>query len=274
MNRIARLAAFLALSVSSVHAATNAWEPLARGVEYRKLSLGPAPLGGTGELHVVRINPDLAKMKLLTARDHGASNRTASAWCSEFHLSVAINAGMYNTDHSTHTGYLRTRTSLNNPNWVKDYQSILLLEPRAQGIRSALLLDREEVKSEQLNAYDCVVQNLRLMKFSGIGVWSKQERRWSEAALASDANGNLLFLFIRAPYAMHELIEALRATDLRIVRAAHLEGGPEASLSIRTPKTTLHFSGSHETGFNENESNALQWKLPNIIGVAAEQVGN
>lgn len=270
MNRIARLAALLALISFSASAATNTWQPLARGVEYRKLSLGPAPLGGTGELHVVRINPDLAKLKLLTAREHGASNRTAIAWASEFHLSVVINAGMYNTDHSTHTGYLRTRNSTNNPNWVKDYQSILLLEPRAKNTPNALLLDREEVKSEQLNAYDCVAQNLRLMKFNGIGVWSKQERRWSEAALASDAKGNLLFLFIRAPYAMHELIEALRATDIGIVRAAHLEGGPEASLSIQTRTKTLHLSGGHETGFFENEVNLIQWKLPNVLCVAAE----
>lgn len=269
MNLIARLGILLALVIPSVHAATNTWEPLARGVEYQKVSLGPAPLGGTGELHVVRINPELARLKLLTARENGSSNRTARAWASEFHLSVVINAGMYNPNRSTHTGYLRARNSLNNPNWVKDYQSILLLEPRAKGTPNALLLDREDVKSEQLNAYDCVAQNLRLMKFNGVGVWSKQERRWSEAALASDANGNLLFLFVRAPYSMFELIECLRATGLGIVRAAHLEGGPEASLTIQTRTQTLHLAGDHEI-LGTNEDTAEQWILPNVIGVLAD----
>jgi hypothetical protein len=270
MKHLALVSILLATAAGLSPAVTNDWQQIAQGVEYRKLSLGPAPLGGTGELHVVRINPDGAKLQLLTAREHGSTNRTAREWSRDFHLSVVINAGMYNEDHSTHTGYLRARNSQNNPGWVKDYQSILLLEPRTKGAPNALLLDREDVKSEQLNAYDCIVQNLRLMKFNGVGVWSKQERRWSEAALASDAKGNLLFLFVRAPYSMYELIECLRATDLGIVRAAHLEGGPEASLTIHTRTKTLHLAGSHETGFNENEGNDIQWPLPNVIGVLTE----
>jgi hypothetical protein len=50
----------------------------------------------------------------------------------------------------------------------------------------------------------------------------------------------------------------------------HLEGGPEASLSIHVPGLDLDLCGSYETGFLEDESNKEQWPLPNVIGVLRE----
>ena len=47
----------------------------------------------------------------------------------------------------------------------------------------------------------------------------------------------------------------------------HVEGGPEASLSIRAGARKIDLSGSYETGFNENDSNAAQWPVPNVIRV-------
>lgn len=48
----------------------------------------------------------------------------------------------------------------------------------------------------------------------------------------------------------------------------HVEGGPEASLSIHTGGVDLDLCGSYETGFNENDSNTHQWAIPNVLGVA------
>jgi hypothetical protein len=55
-----------------------------------------------------------------------------------------------------------------------------------------------------------------------------------------------------------------------MVAAMHVEGGPEASLSIHAGGVDLDLNGSYETGFNENEGEKSQWPIPNVLGVAAQ----
>jgi len=59
------------------------------------------------------------------------------------------------------------------------------------------------------------------------------------------------------------------ALPLHVVQAMHVEGGPEASLSIHTGELELDLSGSCETGFNANDLNHTQWPIPNVLGVRA-----
>jgi hypothetical protein len=49
----------------------------------------------------------------------------------------------------------------------------------------------------------------------------------------------------------------------------HVEGGPEASLSIRAPAFELHLNGSYATGAAGDDAAATQWPVPNVIGVVA-----
>ena len=53
----------------------------------------------------------------------------------------------------------------------------------------------------------------------------------------------------------------------------YLEGGPEASLSVRAGGVSLDAIGSYETGFNENGDNTRQWELPIVIGAARIDAG-
>jgi hypothetical protein len=71
---------------------------------------------------------------------------------------------------------------------------------------------------------------------------------------------------------MCELSRRLLALPLGLVRAMHVEGGPEASLSVHGMGIDLSLSGSYETGFNENDQNQLQWPIPNVLGVEAGPV--
>ena len=115
-----------------------------------------------------------------------------------------------------------------------------------------------------------MVQNLRLIKQvngQGVNVWRNRPKRWSEAALAADSKGRLLFVFCRSPFRMAVLNKILLGLPLQIVRAMHLEGGPEASLTIRAGGVKLDLAGSFETRFNENDKNRAQWRLPNVLGV-------
>lgn len=247
-----------------------AWRSVARGVDYAAITLQPKPSIGDGVLHVVRVDPSKAGVRPLAISQVGGKTRTAREWREEFKLVVAINAGMYETDFKTHSGFFRLGEHVNSSKWVKKYQSILVLGPRKPGLPAADIRDAEPgATSAAHDDYDTVAQNLRLIRGPGVNVWKENGRRWSEAAIALDRDGKLLLLFCRSPFSMHELNEVVLASQLGIVRAMHVEGGPEASLSLKGNGIDLDLSGSYETGFVEDDHNHEQWPLPNVIGITA-----
>ena len=256
---------------------TLRWRRLQPGVAYATVDVACA--GKPAEpvkvrdraLHVVRLEPARVRLRaLMTSQLEGQQNLTAAQWAKTRRLALVINLGMYQNDHKTHVGHLRAGTHVNSKRWVPSYRSVLAFHPRQGGIPKAVMLDREDDgASEQLARYGVVAQNLRLIRGGAKprGVWSSRPRRWSEAALAQDAEGRLLLLFARAPLTMWELNRLLLALPLGIVRAMHLEGGPEASLSIHAGGVDLDLCGSFETGFVPDDSNTVQWPLPNVLGV-------
>jgi hypothetical protein len=177
---------------------------------------------------------------------------------------------MYQGDHLTNVGYLRNGGHVQNSRWNRTYKSALAFGPRKEGLPAAVLLDLDEPASaSKLEGYHTVIQNLRLMKGSGINVWGKTDRKWSEAAVGIDQEGRILFLFCRSPYTMWHFNERVKALSLDIIRLMHAEGGPEASLSIHSNGIDLDLAGSYETGFWPNDINREQWPVPNVIGVQA-----
>jgi len=233
---------------------TVQWRPLQPGVD---LAVIPP-------LYVVRIDPERAPLTVALASEIGGGPRTAAEWCRKAKLAVAINAGMFQSDQRSNVGYLRHGAHLNNARF-NDYRSVLALQP----MERALWPDLDQTKlPATLSQYDIVVQNLRLIAANRKNVWSPSARRWSEAALALDSKGRLLFLFSRAPYSMRQFNDLVLALPLDVVRAMHLEGGPEASLSIHVPGVDLDLCGSYETGFREDDTNARQLAIPNVLGVA------
>lgn len=235
---------------------------LAPGVEYAELkSDGDA-------VHVVRVDPARAKLRAVMASAGDGKPRTAGAWCEREHLIAAINLGMYQTDHRSNVGYARAGAHLNQPRWNPKYESALAFGPRKPGLPAALLVDLDTPGArERLGDYETVVQNLRLIRAPGKSVWGAQPRRWSEAAVAIDGAGRVLFVFCRAPRAMADFNRMLLALPLGVVAAMHVEGGPEASLSLRGAMK-IDLNGSYESGFVENDGEAAQWEIPNVLGVA------
>ena len=191
-----------------------------------------------------------------------------------FDLAVAVNLGMFQEDHRTHVGFLRYGKRIESRKWRKTYLSMFAVGPKKPGLPQATILDLDVKKSRELRKhYNIVVQNLRLIKQHkghGRSVWRKKRRRWSETALAMDRKGRILFLHTRTPLTMERFGRILLQQPLGILRAMHLEGGPEASLSIRTRSIRRDFNGSFETGFNENDNSSEQWPIPNVIGVVRQ----
>lgn len=249
------------------------WRTLQPGVEYAKLYLVPPVPVGEHRFHIVRIDPSRAPLVASLASRHGRRNRTARSWMKRHGLAVAINAGMFKKDYLSNVGYLRYRGHLNSRKWNRRYLSVLAFDPRGGRGRRATIFDMDRKGAwSRLRKYRSVVQNLRLIKQNpktgrGVSVWSMGRKRWSEAALALDRKGRLLFLFTRTPYTMWEFNWVVLQLPLGVIRAMHLEGGPEASLSIRAGGIDLHLCGSYETGFRNRDDNSRQWRIPNVIGV-------
>jgi len=246
------------------------WRPLIPGVSYAEIRTSPPDADGEGRLHVVRVDPAVAQIRAVMASEQSRAPQAARDWCSEFGLAVAINLGMYQQDHLSNVGYARNGEHINNAGWVSAYKSALGFGPKPGLAPAALIVDLDEDGSqEQLAGYRTVVQNLRLIKSPGRNVWSKQEKRWSEAAIGIDGKGRVLFLFSREPFTMWEFNRMLLSIPLDLKRAMHAEGGPEASLSVHAGGVDLDLSGSYETGFNENNGNLARWAIPNVLGVTA-----
>lgn len=244
------------------------WRVVAPGVEYRTFVLEAKPRAGDGLAHVVRIDPSVATLDVGLASENDGTLRTAGEWCVDRGFSVTINAGMYGTDYVTNVGYLRRGKHLNNAAWSAKYQSVLALGARQKGLAAAQLWDRDVAGDALAAKYDVVVQNLRLVKAPGVSVWKPNGEAWSEAAIGGDDRGRVLFIFVRTPFEMSELNGRLLALPLGLTRAMHVEGGPEASLSIHTDALTLDLAGGPRRPFF-SEQGVKQSRIPNVVGVRA-----
>lgn len=263
-------ALFTALVLAASPAAVE-WRALAPGVEYGTFELLKQPEAGDGRLHVVRIDPARAALDLALASEGDGTLRTAGEWADHGRFVAVINAGMYQTDYRKNVGHLRHGAHVNNAAWKSAYQSVLAFGPKQAGPPPAALLDRDQPGAAAVvEKYASAVQNLRLVKAPGVSVWKSQGRKWSEALVAQDSEGRVLFVFTRTPFEMTDLNARLLRLPLGVVRAMHVEGGPEASLSVRAPGLKLDLSGSYETGFFTSDGNDHQWRIPNVLGVRAK----
>jgi len=98
-------------------------------------------------------------------------------------------------------------------------------------------------------------------------VWTQNDKKWSEAALGQDKQGNVLFIFPRLPYIMHDFNEILLQLPIEIACAQHLDGGPPASFYLSTKGITIEKFGSYESKFFEDNDNKASWPMPNVLGL-------
>jgi hypothetical protein len=239
------------------------WTQVAPGVEHAWLRFDPEPKIGANRLDIVRLDPNRVRLSA-TLRSAGQPEQTAQEACGGDGSVVVTNLGMFHPD-GRHVGWTRHGEHVDQPTHVDDYRSWLLAGPRAPGLPAMRVVDSDGPPAD-VAAWTLASQNLRLIAHPGRSVWKDQPRRWSEAALGQDSAGRLLLLHTRAAWTMAELNAHLLTMPLGLVAAMHLEGGPEASLSICTPSLQLHVGGGYESGFSD-DTNTQQWPLPNLLRV-------
>jgi hypothetical protein len=256
-------------NVVSVATQDGQWQTLETGLDLGEFTAPNASPVGDSRITAVRVDPAYFKLDLLSTIGLGLPDAlTIDDWTRRFQLLAAINAGMFERDRRTTTGYARIGATMLNPNWKPTYQAFLVLDPDDPKLPAATILDAEcdDVKGLQAH-YRVVLQSLRMVDCKGQNRWAKAQRAWSTAALAIDGAGRVLFIHARSPWPVHDFIENLMVLPMGISRAMYLEGGPEASLALAASGKSFVRVGSFETGFNENDNNQMHWALPNVIGI-------
>jgi hypothetical protein len=267
-GRWAALVAALLLSLPSASAADGGWTALGDGLE-----LGRFPLDGSGSpgamVHVLRIDPRRWELTLHGLPRGESVGYTAREWSRREGLVAAINAGMYQADYRTHSGYMGADGAVLSRG-VNGYLSAAAFDPVDPADPPFRIFDLDDVPlGSLLPRYRRVVQNLRMVKRPGENRWSAQERRWSEAALGEDGEGRALFIFCGAPLPLDRLIAALLSLPLGIVAAQHLEGGSQAQLFVAAGGRTVEFVGGYEGAFVAPDPGRPAWPIPNVVGVRA-----
>lgn len=222
---------------------------------------------GDSKILVIRIDPKIYSLKLLSASELNHANLTAKQWCEKYNLIGVINAGMFQMNHKANVGYMKNYEYINNPRINAKYHSVAAFNPIDTMKIDFRIHDVDKENIQQIiNSYNTVIQNLRLIKRPAQNRWSQQNKKWSEAALGQDKVGNVLFIFSRSPFSMHDFNNIIMGLPIGITCAQHLEGGPEASLYFRRNNKEFEAFGRYETNFNENDGNSSYWPMPNVIG--------
>ncbi len=254
------------------------WRTLEPGLELAAFDSPIKASIGDSRVHALRIDPARYSLRLFdaSAPDHGAK-RTAKGWADAKGLVAAINAGMYLTDRRTSVGMFRTGGHVNNDRLHKTYNAVLAFDPNAPGpdvpaVRIIDLACDEPGAAEQVAAYASAVQNMRLVGCQGENLWPKNsQKKHSSAVVATDSAGRILFLFIRSPYVVHELIEILKTLPIDMQRAFYVEGGPPAQLFVGAGGEELELVGSYETRHHESDAHTRAGRIPLVLGVQARR---
>lgn len=256
----ATLALVLALCACGGSGSVDApWVALEPGLEVARFSSRTGAADAAGDLTVLRVDPDRWLLRVISTETTGdGRGRSLDAWCREFGLVAAINAGMYQEDGRTHVGYCKVDGRVLNPA-VNRYRSALALDPVRAGRPPLRIFDLDETPLDSVTAsYRTVVQNLRLIKRPREARWSEGTEPWSEAALAEDSRGRALLMHCTRPLSMHVFNRLILSLPLDVMCAQHLEGNFPAQLWVCHPGSALPRGGGGQARV-----------LPVILGVSA-----
>ena len=242
------------------------WRPLSPGLDFAEIPLPVPSRVGDSVLRVARIDPAVLDLSLQMASASGGRPRSVDAWLDATGGVAVINAAMYATDFVSSVGWMSKGEHVNHGGWSKDQNSLLALDPNKADLPAFHLFNIGcESRADAENSYGTRVQSIRMMGCAGENLWSEQPREWSSAIIGEDSAGRALFLHVRSPYSMHALVDQLISLPLQLRALHYCEGGPEASLAVRSPTLSQTWVGSWETGFLERDDNNLAMDLPNVI---------
>jgi hypothetical protein len=258
---------FLFTSFKSI---TITFQELEEGLSYASIDLPVKSSCSDLKIDILKIDPAYFKFDLICAGQKGNNSKPIPSWVNENKMLAAVNAGMFKLDGSfnTSTGFMKNKKYVNNATLNPAYKSIFAFNSKDNSLPDAQIIDLSCDNWDQLKAkYSGFSQCLRMLDCHNKNTWQLQEKKWSMVLLGQDLQGNILFIFVRSPYKVHDYINILLSLPINLKRLMYLEGGPEASFYVNHPKLKVEKFGSYETGFNENDNNDHFLEIPNVIAI-------
>ncbi|MBO9702221.1 MAG: phosphodiester glycosidase family protein [Sporocytophaga sp.] len=268
--RIFILSTITCIAGTSFHKDNIQWKKLEEGLYYSSVILTDKSIVGDSKVDILKIDPDYFQFKLICAGEKKSESKKANELSKENNLIAVINAGMFKLedDFKTCTGYMKNFQYVNNPSLNPSYKNIVAFNPKDTSVPKAQIIDMTCQDWNKLKTkYNSFSQGIRMVNCETKNTWQLQEKKWSMVLIGEDRLGNMLFIFVRSPYRVHDFVDHLLAMSIELKRLMYLEGGPEASFYLNHPLLSIEKCGSYETGFNENDNNKEYWNIPNIIGI-------
>ena len=261
---------FICLTVVSSDAIckNNPWKNVEEGLFLGQFEPLHETLIEDSKIFVLKINPRYYSFKLLCASELGKTRFTPKEWSKKYNLIAAINAGMYQQDGLTNVGYMKNYLHLNNPRMNSTYKAVLAFNRVDVNVPEIQIIDLKCQDFEKLRPkYQTFVQGIRMISCNQENVWSKQDKRWSQAVLGIGKEGSVFFIFSEAPYSGYDFNNILLSLDFSIFNAIYLEGGPEASLYFSVAGIALEKVGIYGMGLNGSVVRSSAYPVPNVIGI-------
>ncbi|MFA6916960.1 MAG: phosphodiester glycosidase family protein [Parachlamydiales bacterium] len=242
------------------------WMTLDDGLYYAEYDSPVKSITGDSKINILKINPATYKLNLFTEKENGWVRRTAPQWAGYKNQVAIINAGMFMGDRRS-CGYMKNFGEINNSH-VSENNCVLAFNPMGKDIPTVQIIDRQ---CQEWNAlryrYQCFDQSIRMVDCNQVNVWKDVDKMWSVVTIAMDKDGNVLFIFCRSPYRMHDFIDILLNAPIDLYNMMYLEGGPLASFYLNCNGKQVKGIGSYESDFYESNGNNHFWTIPNVIGI-------
>ncbi|MFP4476316.1 MAG: phosphodiester glycosidase family protein [Desulfatibacillaceae bacterium] len=263
------IAVLVAIAAATVPAHASGLEQVAPGLWVGSLAAAEGEEDhGHGSVAVVRCDPSRWSVDLYSASELGHGPLPADAWSRRYSLAAVVNASMYQSQAPlTSTGYMRHDEHANNPYVNPGYGAFFVAKPKRPGLPPVRIVDRYAEDWRSITSdYGTVVQNYRMIGQGRKNVWRECDERYSMACVATDGEGNVLFLHTRRLFCVKEFNNLLLKLPLDIEKAMYVEGGPEASLYFDPPMAGAPGTEKIDRDFRQY-TNRRFWPVPNVIGV-------
>jgi uncharacterized protein YigE (DUF2233 family) len=262
----------LSVNFGLLYAQESPWRMADEGLHVGEFDSPQKAEIGDSKITIVKIDPDYYDFKLLSASENNDSSLTVRQWAQKHNLIAAVNAGMYQQDYRTSVGYMKNFDHVNNPSFNKG-NTIFVFNALDSTVKPAQIIDRTCQDFETIRQrYHSMVQSIRMINCHQENVWSQQPKKWSMVVLGADMEGNILFIFSRSPYSVHDFINILLQLPISIYNAMYLEGGAEATLYFSAGDIKLEKFGSFENAFVEYDEINNPWPVPNVLGIVKKEV--
>jgi len=247
------------------------WKTLDAGLEFAELNGPHTSKFSDSKVSVLKINPKYFDFKLVLAKEFDSTQKTIKQWCDTMKLTAGINAGMYSLkDHKSATGFMQNYNHFNNPAFKGGFNAMAVFNPKSDSLPAFQIIDMVEQDWQSISKhYNSCFTSIRMIDNERNGIYWKKKPilKCSMTVLALDKAGNVLFLFCRSPYNANEIINFMLKPELNIQTAMYLEGGPEASLYVKTQDSEIMKFGSYVSYSCPNDDNIKIRTLPNVLGI-------